>query len=69
MRNGCDSKPVGELELNHQVEWNAVAPLNIGVTGIFTARSGSPRGLAYQNHGNSRNEMDLERSRRFSGPL
>jgi hypothetical protein len=69
MRKGCDSEPMHRLTLNHRVDWNSVAPLNIGVTGIFTARSGSPIGLVNQNHWNSRNEMDPERSRRFSGPL
>ncbi len=60
---------VHRLALNHRVDWNTCRTLKIGVTGIFTARAGSPIGLVHQNHWNSRNEMDPERSRRFSGPL
>jgi hypothetical protein len=42
------------LALNHRVDWNTVSPRNIRVTGIFTARAGSPIGLVHQNHRNSK---------------
>ena len=42
------------LGLNQRVDWNTVSPSNIRVTGIFTARAGSPIGLEHQNHKNSK---------------
>ena len=44
------------LGLNQRVDWNTVSPSNIRVTGIFTARAGSPIGLVHQNHKNSKTQ-------------
>ncbi len=41
------------LALNQRLDWKTVSPSNIRVTGMITARAGSPIGLVHQNHKNS----------------